>query len=313
MERSEKEGVKMAFESGYFMCGNDVFDLPLPSTEKIVYMALTRYAGSNNRAWPKYETLAKDASCSKRRAVYAIETLCKCRLITKETRGNRSNVYMVYPPKYYCEVDTGNKTQEIEQGAESAPQNNEVASLCQIQRAESAPSKNSSVQNLHPEGATPAPRDCNPCTLRVHDVHPNINKNTNKNINTSKTKIEEESEPSLKNKTKIKNIDINDVSKAFKFKKATVREDVIINLLSVYPAKDVIAAISGTDFNEARNPIAVIKWMLKEGCYVMPAETENINTAQVNEEPPDVDDEEVRKMFASAKQELMQKTKANGF
>lgn len=314
MERSDKGSVRMAFESGYFMCGNDVFDLPLGSTEKLVYMALTRYAGSTNRAWPKYETLAKDASCSRRRAVYAIEELCKCRLIAKETRGNRSNIYVVYPPKYYCAVETENEDQEIKQGAKNAPQNDEASPLYQIQGEKSAPLKNSRVQNLHPEGATPAPQECNPCTLRVHEVHPNNNKNNNRNINTSQTEQEEESETSLKeNKTKIKTKDIEAVKNAFKAKKAKVREDVIINLLTLYPAKDVKAAIQGTDFAEARNPIAVINWMLKEGCYVMPLETENIHRPQEREEAPEVDDEEVRKMFAQAKKELMQKTtKVNG-
>jgi len=314
VDRNDKGSVKLAFESGYFMCGNDVFDLPLPGAEKLVYMALTRYAGSNNRAWPKYETLAKDASCSKRRAVYAIERLCKCRLITKETRGNRSNVYVVYPPKFYCEVDTEKEDQEIKQGAQNAPQSNDVGSLYQIQGEKSAPSKKSRVQNLHPEGATSAPQDCNPCTLRVHEVQPNINKNNNRNINTSQTEKEDERETSSNNKTKteIKKKDIDEVYKSFKAKKAKVREDVIKSLLAVYPVADVKAAIKETDFSEARNPIAVIKWMLKEGCYVMPVEAEEIKNAQENFEPPVVDDEEVRKMFAQAKKELMQKTTVNG-
>jgi len=308
VERSDKGSVRMAFESGYFMCGNDVFGLPLGSTEKLIYIALTRYAGSNNRAWPKYETLAKDASCSKRRAVYAIEELCKCRLITKETRGNRSNVYVVYPPKFYCAVETDNKDQEIKQGAQNAPQNDEVSPLYQNQGEKSAPSKKSRVQNLHPEGATPAPQDCSPCTLRVQEVHPNINKNSNRNINTSQTEQDDERETSSNNKTETKTKDIETINKAFKAKQATVREDVITSLLDIYPVQDVKAAIQGTNFEEARNPIAVIKWMLKEGCYVMPVETENIHKPLEYEEPPEVDDEEVRKMFAQAKQELMQKT-----
>jgi len=74
----------------------------LPSVEKLIYMALIKYAGTNNRAWPCYETLARDASCSRRRAVYGVDLLCKCKLVVKERRGNRSNIYMVYPPSFYC-------------------------------------------------------------------------------------------------------------------------------------------------------------------------------------------------------------------
>ena len=105
MDYNDKGSVRMAFESDYFMCINDVFDLPLPNTEKLIYIALTNYAGANNRACPNYETLAKDASCSRREAISAIENLCKCRLITKETRGDVSNAYVVYPPKFYCEME----------------------------------------------------------------------------------------------------------------------------------------------------------------------------------------------------------------
>ncbi len=312
MERNDKGSVRMAFESGYFMCGNDVFDLPLPSAEKLIYMALTRFAGSNNRAWPSYEKLAKSASCSKRRAVYAVETLCKCKLITKENRGNRSNVYVVYPPKFYCEVETEKDDQEIKQGAQSAPQKNNSASLYHIQGANSAPSEKSRVQPLHPEGATPAPQGCNSCTLRVHDVQPNINKNNNKKINTQQTEPNDERESSSKNKTEIKKKDIDEIKEVFKEKKARVTEDVIKSLLAAYPLKNVKAAIKETDFNEARNPIAVIRWMLKEGYYVMPFEAEEINNTQEYIEPPEVDDVEVRKMLGNAKQVLMKKTIANG-
>ncbi len=108
MDYDDEGSVRMAFESDYFMCVNDVFDLPLPSAEKLIYIALTHYAGSNNRTCPKYETLAKDASCSRREAIYAIENLCKCKLITKETRGNVPNAYVVYPPKFYSEMEDTN-------------------------------------------------------------------------------------------------------------------------------------------------------------------------------------------------------------
>ena len=105
MDYNEKGSVKMAYDCDYFICVNDVFNLPLSSTEKLIYMALTRYAGEVNSACPNSETLAKDASCSRRAAIQAIENLRKSRLITKETRGGGANSYVVYPPDYYCEME----------------------------------------------------------------------------------------------------------------------------------------------------------------------------------------------------------------
>jgi len=77
--------VKRAFEAGFFCCENGIFDTDLPTTEKCVYMALTRYAGSNNRAWPSYDTLAKDCSCSRRRAISAVDVLTSSGLVEKRS------------------------------------------------------------------------------------------------------------------------------------------------------------------------------------------------------------------------------------
>lgn len=302
MAREERGSVRLAFNSGYFMCGNDVFNLPLPSIEKIIYMALTRYAGSNNRAWPNYETLARDASCSKRRAIDAVNTLCQCKLIAKETRGNRSNIYMVFPPKYYCEQNS--KDIEIKQGAQGAPQKNDVASLYQNEGEKSAPLKNGRVHRLHPEGEDPAPTECSSCNLSVQEMHPNINKNSNKNINTEQKNRESE------NSSKITDQEIETIRKAFKEKNSVVRDVVIKELLKVYPLEDIKAAIKGTDFEEARNPIAVIKWMLREGSYVMPLGMEELKGMPADDEPPLVNDEEVRKMISETKDNLSGKSKA---
>jgi len=38
-EKLEGNKVVLAFNTGYFLCGNDVFELPLPSVEKLTYMA----------------------------------------------------------------------------------------------------------------------------------------------------------------------------------------------------------------------------------------------------------------------------------
>ncbi len=297
----EKSSVKLAFNSGYFMCGNDVFTLPLPSPEKLIYVALTRYAGSNNRAWPNYDTLARDSSCSRRRAIDAVNRLCRCRLVAKEGRGNRSNVFMVFPPKYYCENYDENDTSKIKKGAESAPQKSCVEKVYQNRGELSAPSENSRVQDLHAQGAAGAPSGCSEDTLRVQQVHPNINKNNNKNINTTK---EDESDYNYLNSNPK---DVDEVKKAFKEKRSMVRDVVIDELLKEYPLKDIKAAIKCTDFEQARNPIAVIKYMLKEGAYVMPVEREELYEVKedsFNIEPPVVDDKEVRRMLKETKAAL---------
>ena len=297
----ERSSVKLAFSSGYFMCGSDVFNLPLPGTEKLVYMALTRYAGSNNRAWPSYEKLAKDASCSSRRAIEAVNRLCNCRLVAKEKRGNRSNIYMVFSPKYYCENYDENDSSKTKKGAESAPQNNDVVKVYQNEGELSAPTEKPRVQNLHTEGEAGTPSVCSENTVRVQQVHPNINNNNNKNINTTK---DDESEcESLNSKPN----DVEEVKKAFKEKRSMVRDIVIDELLKEYPVKDIKAAIKGTDFERARNPIYVIRHMLKEGNYVMPVEGEEFYSAKedvFNAEPPVVDDEEVRKLLKETKAAL---------
>jgi len=265
-DKLEGNKVVLAYDTGYFMCGNDVFELPLPSVEKLTYMALIKYAGSNNRAWPSYDTLARDASCSRRRAVYAVDHLCNCKLVVKERRGNRSNIYMVYPPSFYC-------------CSEDERDN--------LKNMSSVPQEKPRVQNLHPEGAESALSGCTACTVRVQNLHPNINNNSTMNI-TTQQKIKKEEEKKEERNLYINEKDIETVKKAFKAKRVVVKDSIILNLLENYPANDVQAAIKSTDFNQARNPIAVIKWMLKEGSYVMPAE----NTAaavipEYNDEPID--------------------------
>lgn len=258
--------VKLAYESGFFICGNDVFDLDLPAIEKLLYIDLIRYAGTKNRAWPSFEKLASDAGCSPRKAKYAIDVLVESNLVAKERRGNRSNLYIVYPPKYFRKVA----------GEEST-----------VHQMHLVNEKEAIVHDVHNEGAPDAHPLCTTCTTDVHHVHTINNNNIINNNNTLKqAKKEEESNLC------ISELDIEAVKKAFKAKKVTAKDRVILNLLEHYPVKDIRAAISSTDFSQARNPIAVIKWMLKEGSYVMPAE----NTAAAI--IPDYNDEPVDYEFA---------------
>jgi len=305
MER-DSGTLKLAFESGYFICTNDVFDLPISAVEMVIYMALTRYAGSNNRAWPSYERLAADASCSTRRAKYAVKTLCECQLIAKEKRGNRTNLYLVYPPKNYCGDNKKNNDQKKKQGAENAPQVDDPISLYQNEGEISAPQEKLGVQTVHPEGANPAPSVCNPCTLSVQHLHPNINKNNNKNNNThhDQTEMKEERGPNYKNNENENNEkDIEIIKNTFKAKKSSVKDDVIVDLLRNYEAREIQAAIKATDFDLARNPIAVIRSLLKKGDYLLPPEPEEAKPqAEEEKELPKI--EEVRQYLSYAKDKI---------
>jgi anti-sigma28 factor (negative regulator of flagellin synthesis) len=259
---TEDGQVKLAFESGFFICGNDVFDLDLPAIEKLLYIDLIRYAGSKNRAWPSFETLARDAGCSPRKAKYAIAVLIESKLVAKERRGNRSNLYIVYPPKFYCKTEEEKST---------------------VHQMHIVDEKKPIVHDVHNESAPDAPPLCTTCTTDVHHVHKINNNNIINNNNTNK-QAEKEEESNLC----INELDMDAVKKAFKAKHVAAKDKVILNLLEHYPVKDIKAAIKSTDFEKARNPIAVIKWMLKEGSYVMPAE----NTAaavipEYNDEPVD--------------------------
>jgi anti-sigma28 factor (negative regulator of flagellin synthesis) len=259
---TEDGQVKLAFESGFFICGNDVFDLDLPAIEKLLYIDLIRYAGSKNRAWPSFETLARDAGCSPRKAKYAIAVLIESKLVAKERRGNRSNLYIVYPPKYF------RKTEEEKPAVHQMHIVDENKSI---------------VHHVHNESAPDAPPLCTTCTMDVHHVHKINNNNIINNNNTNK-QAEKEEESNLC----ISEIDMETVKKAFKSKQVTAKDKVILNLLEQYPVKDIKAAIKSTDFEKARNPIAVIKWMLKEGSYVMPAEsTAAAVIPEYNDEPVD--------------------------
>ena len=271
---NEDGQVKLAFESGYFICGNDVFDLDLPAIEKLLYIDLIRYAGSKNRAWPSFEKLASDAGCSPRKAKYAIAVLIESNLVAKERRGNRSNLYIVYPPKYFRKIE----------GEEST-----------VHQMHIVDENKAIVHDVHNEGAPDAHPLCTTCTTDVHHVHTINNNNIIKNNNTHK-QVEKEEESNLC----ISELDIEAVKKAFKAKKVAAKDKVILNLLEHYPVKDIKAAISSTDFNQARNPIAVIKWMLKEGSYVMPEENKAAEIIPDYCSEP-VDDEFVKKAIREAK------------
>ncbi len=299
--------ISFAVERGFFSCENSVFSLPLSTSEKLVYLALTRYAGANNQAWPSYNTLASDASCSRRKAIDAVKILLESGLIEKLSRGNRTNVYLLYPPNYY----RATQADKPEQGAAGAPpvppeevfeknlENN-------FGGEQAAPSDDGRVNLVHPGGAGDSPPGCTPCTMRVNEVHPKINKKINIDHQHRKgepgpgLKTEEREEINLKDEKAVipetrekQNSEKREIFKeeqedppvqavtgemmeavhsAFKSKGFKTTDNAVRQLLKNYGEAAVKAAIKQTDFKVARNPMAVINWMLATESYVMPAE-----------------------------------------
>lgn len=250
----------------------------------MTYLALTRYAGTNNRAWPAYETLARDVSCGRKRVIGAVNKLVECKLVEKQVRGNRSNVYLVYPPEYFCEKDSENP-----QGVEKTPR--------EIGR----------VSVEHPESIPETPQGCPQDTLRVSTGHPkstNISNKENSTLTINNNDVEEREIF----KKEIAEEDLEQIRKAFKVKGVKVTDKMIQDLLKSHDSDAVKAAIKCTDFNAARNPLAVIKWMLSTGTYVMPVDRE---IPVLSPEAPVLDpgeEETVRQMIKEAREGLKQKT-----
>jgi hypothetical protein len=301
-------------------------------------LALTRYAGASNKAWPAYNTLARDVSCCKRRAIDAVNVLIACGLVEKKCRRNRTNVYLLYPPEYFRkqsfstepsteEANLGDDEAELIgeeefdtellseeegvhdmhfEGAPAAPLSTETGILQTI--SEKCPIKDTNrtgVQVMHARGAPPAPGGCTRGTQGLHVVHP---KSTNIN-NKGKLTLQEAKavEERVILERKFREEDFEQVKKVFKAKGVQVTEVLIRNLLKTYDVKAVQAAITSCDFSRARNPLALIKWMLQTGNYVMPVE--RITCVAFDELPPldPAQDEEIKRLIRQAKAGLQRK------
>ena len=256
--------VRFANEKGYFICENDVFALPLHPIEKLTYLAITRYAGANNRAWPAYETLARDVSCSKRRVIDAVKNLVNCSLIEKQVRGNRTNLYLIYSPNYYCAEKI------FPQGAYYAPLPETEVNDMHSDSECGAPLKNLKVHAVHPESDPHAPAECTTNTPGVNHVHPKINNKSTKE-NLSLVGPQNQNERELWDQ-ELKTESLKMVQDAFMRKGTMISEKAILELLNNYAPKLIVSAVNNTDFKVARNPLAVVKWMLSNESYVLPLE-----------------------------------------
>lgn len=281
------KSIGFGVERGFFCCENAVFDLPLPTIEKLTYLALVRYAGSNKRAWPSYQTIADDVSCNRKRAIQAVNKLVDIKLVEKDKRGNRSNVYLVYPPQYFVES----------LNVESGPR---------------PPLDNLGVAHDHPEGGPQPPSEWPTATLRVAHDHPkNNNKNNKINSTTNEQPpvAENERENSFLNDEQAKDErlkDIETIMKAFKNKGVKVNDTLLDEFLNKHKAADVAAAINSCNFEAARNPILVIWHILNTGAFVTPVTRAAATSPVIADEVPPQSEEEMVSI-----KELIMRTKNN--
>ena len=163
----------------------------------------------------------------------------------------------------------------------------------------------SRVNLVHSEGEHPSPMECIESTLRVNEEHL---KSTNKSIKEYQhQKLKKESRERKVFQKDISEKDIETVIRTFRSKGVQVTDKMIDDLLRQYNIKAVQAAIQSTDFNVARNPLAVIRWMLANGTYLMPLDKETAPAAQ-EQMPEPVDDELVRQMIKDTRESLNKKT-----
>ncbi len=296
--------VRFAVDMGFFMCGNDIFSLDMPMCEKLLYIALCRYAGSNNRAWPSHATLCRDLSCGRTRLTEAIKYLCESGLVKKEGRGNRTNVYSLYPVSHFkkpCLKKKFEKNKEADSaGGQCSPGEHPADSI---------------VRQADPYSSPDGPSLFATRTLTVRQADPKRNKNKTieKNISSSRVgtvQVQEEerekkSHPLKPFKENLKEEDFERVRKAFKSKKVTVKDKVIRGLLNDSSAADVCDAIRATNFDVACNPINVIRWLLKENSFCVPlAPASAAQTVEIYDPPPEEERAAVKQLIRAAKDNL---------
>lgn len=90
-------------KKNWFYIENAVVDREdLSSNEKLIYMALARYANESDEAFPSYSTLSRKTSLSKRTIINGIKSLIEKKLIKKTKRysnsskENNSNLYTLF-------------------------------------------------------------------------------------------------------------------------------------------------------------------------------------------------------------------------
>jgi len=107
---------------------------------------------------------------------------------------------------------------------------------------------------------------------------------------------------------KVVSADFAAVKNAFRRKGYQAADRLINELLRGYELSAIIAVIDKTDFNLARNPPAVIKWMLSTGSYVVPIERKVQAPTPETRAPDPAEEAAIREMIKNTKAGLLAKT-----
>lgn len=96
------DNVRLGREVPWFSCFTSVWGSDLDSESQHIYINLTSHAGRNMRAWPSYETIARETKLSRRCVVERIKKLIFKNLVVKMPRYRKngsqtSNMYLVFP------------------------------------------------------------------------------------------------------------------------------------------------------------------------------------------------------------------------
>jgi len=105
-----------------------------------------------------------------------------------------------------------------------------------------------------------------------------------------------------------KSSDFETVKKAFSRKGYQAADRLVNDLLRSYDAGAIVAVIGKTDFNLARNPPAVIRWMLSTGSYVVPLKLDVQTPPPETRAPDPAEDAAIREMIKNTKAGLLAKT-----
>lgn len=97
METEEQKNSKM--QVPYFQVPNDIFELEITATEKLILMYLIRCGNQGSNIFPSYKTIAEKCSLGRRTAINTIQHLEDKGLIKVQQRPKSNNDN--YPNLYY--------------------------------------------------------------------------------------------------------------------------------------------------------------------------------------------------------------------
>ncbi|MEM4406422.1 MAG: helix-turn-helix domain-containing protein [Candidatus Methanomethylicaceae archaeon] len=118
----QKQAILEDERPGIFWSYDALFDLPISTNAKIVYLNLCRRANKDRQAHPSYNRIGKDCSISRRAAIRAIDELLEFGLVKKDTvkeeDKNPVNIYTILDISNWCHTVTSS----VQSGDSESPE-----------------------------------------------------------------------------------------------------------------------------------------------------------------------------------------------